>query len=412
MNESMKSMPTDEEANYYKREPEPEGEVEVEQGVNTGSRNAISTETGRPKIHIRNYLNILAFVANAVVAYGVGVGGWGGGLTNAQVSALYPTLLTPASWAFGIWGLIFLCQFVFCLVQFMESFRQTPLVKDGVGLLYNGVVLSQILWTFLFSHMYLRASMAAMTFNLIFLVWILYSQGKHAKKNPSTRAWRDYFLLQFPFQIHFAWILVATILNINVLLVFETAEVNTQLYTAIACLNVLSLAASWALFRPCFQALPNYAVALVLAWACVRTGITTLIHSISTMVYPTGIASPRFFCVSLFCFFTRVVSCSLVCEMDRNTYLQTLLFEHDKYLHMLQYTQAGIVGGLMNPSGAVLAMFNENIVINMRNGAIGVFVLILVLILIRMILMGCRREGANKSKSNDEDTSMAYNRHS
>jgi len=334
-------MPTDEEANYYKREPEPEGEVEVEQGVNTGSRNAISTETGRPKIHIRNYLNILAFVANAVVAYGVGVGGWGGGLTNAQVSALYPTLLTPASWAFGIWGLIFLCQFVFCLVQFMESFRQTPLVKDGVGLLYNGVVLSQILWTFLFSHMYLRASMAAMTFNLIFLVWILYSQGKHAKKNPSTRAWRDYFLLQFPFQIHFAWILVATILNINVLLVFETAEVNTQLYTAIACLNVLSLAASWALFRPCFQALPNYAVALVLAWAC-----------------------------------------------------------------------AGIVGGLMNPSGAVLAMFNENIVINMRNGAIGVFVLILVLILIRMILMGCRREGANKSKSNDEDTSMAYNRHS
>jgi hypothetical protein len=74
--------------------------------------------------------------------------------------------------------------------------------------------------------------------------------------------------------------------------------------------------------------------------------------------------------------------------------------------------QAGIVGGLLNPSGAVLAMFNENVVINMRNGALGVFVLILVLILVRMLLMCCRREGRNSSKSNDDDTSMAYNRYS
>jgi hypothetical protein len=49
----------------------------------------------------------LGFALNAVVTFGLGTGGLLGARTNKQVSAAYPTLTTPAGWAFAIWGPIF-----------------------------------------------------------------------------------------------------------------------------------------------------------------------------------------------------------------------------------------------------------------------------------------------------------------
>jgi len=41
------------------------------------------------------------------------------------VSAAYPTLFTPAGWAFAIWGLIFIMEGVFAVYQLLPSVRDT-----------------------------------------------------------------------------------------------------------------------------------------------------------------------------------------------------------------------------------------------------------------------------------------------
>lgn len=41
------------------------------------------------------------------------------------VSAAYPTLFTPAGWAFAIWGLIFIMEGVFAIYQLLPSVRST-----------------------------------------------------------------------------------------------------------------------------------------------------------------------------------------------------------------------------------------------------------------------------------------------
>jgi hypothetical protein len=40
---------------------------------------------------------------------------------NATISARFPTLLTPAGWAFSIWGIIFLLQGLGVVYQFLPQ---------------------------------------------------------------------------------------------------------------------------------------------------------------------------------------------------------------------------------------------------------------------------------------------------
>ena len=63
-------------------------------------------------------MNLLFYIINVVITYGVGVLGWYG-KTNSEVSAEYPTLLTPVGWAFSIWAVIFIAQGVWVGQQFL-----------------------------------------------------------------------------------------------------------------------------------------------------------------------------------------------------------------------------------------------------------------------------------------------------
>lgn len=49
------------------------------------------------------------------------------------MSAEFPTLFTPAGWAFSIWGLIFLAEGVFSLWQLLPTNGASKAVQQGVG---------------------------------------------------------------------------------------------------------------------------------------------------------------------------------------------------------------------------------------------------------------------------------------
>jgi tryptophan-rich sensory protein len=58
--------------------------------------------------------NVAAYCVNAFTTYALGssdaIGKKFGAKSNKQISELYPTLITPAGWAFSIWGPIFLLE--------------------------------------------------------------------------------------------------------------------------------------------------------------------------------------------------------------------------------------------------------------------------------------------------------------
>ena len=56
------------------------------------------------KLTAVNYSNIVAYLLNVVVTYGIGVGGILDLPTNDELSAKYQTLVTPIGWTFSIWG--------------------------------------------------------------------------------------------------------------------------------------------------------------------------------------------------------------------------------------------------------------------------------------------------------------------
>lgn len=212
-----------------------------------------------PSLSKLNYLNAAAYVVNIVVTYAVGASN--SASSNAAISAKYQTIVTPAGWAFAIWGLIFTLQLIWAVVQLLPAYRASPLVLDGVSYYYIGVCAAQVLWTIFFSFELIFPSLFAMLSILFCLFKIVDSQYKLGG-GTSTR---DYWFLKAPFDIHCGWIIAASLVNINVVLVKWGSSAAVQFSAAIVSILLLLLANVYYLHL----SRPVFAIPLVLAWACV-----------------------------------------------------------------------------------------------------------------------------------------------
>lgn len=197
------------------------------------------------------WINLVSFTLNAAVTYGIGTMGWFNLPTNAELSEKYQTLLTPIGWAFSIWGIIFVMQFIWAVQQFScwvlpESFvRAIVVVKWN----YLFVVLAQIAWTLAFSSEFIEVSLAMM----ILLLWNLFviatsitrlnqpiSNTVASPPKSFLLQVTNYVFTEFPFAIHFGWILVATVVNVNVTLVASGVSSMVKFYSALVCIVVLA----------------------------------------------------------------------------------------------------------------------------------------------------------------------------
>jgi hypothetical protein len=197
---------------------------------------------------------------NITLVYGIGNAGWLGTPDNGELSRKYQTLVTPASTAFAIWGLIFVSQAIFAICQLLPRFRASPMVQEGVWYLYACAAAFQIGWTFTFAYELMTVSLV-----MILLIWdslvkILYKQ--YYAKSDGTLL--EFWILRFPFAVHAGWITAASALNVNVLVVSLLQPAYVQLAVAIVSLAVLHAVSLWVVF---FLTRPNWTIACVLAWA-------------------------------------------------------------------------------------------------------------------------------------------------
>lgn len=216
------------------------------------------------KLNAKNYVNLVSFILNVGITYAIGVAGVGGLPNNSELSAKYQTLVTPAGWAFSIWSVIFLFQAAFAITQMLPSFRGLPEVQEGVSFWFLAACAFQIGWTVAFSQESIAVSLGFMLGILVSLLGLIYSQANVIPDQDFDKL-RIYWLLKFPFQIWGGWILAASALNVNVLLVALDLNVSIQLTAGIVSLAILhAVALSFTFY---VRDSPNFVIPAVLSWA-------------------------------------------------------------------------------------------------------------------------------------------------
>jgi hypothetical protein len=208
---------------------------------------------------IRQILVLLATVGVIVINY---LGGTGSinNTSVGDVSDKYPTLITPAGYAFSIWGLIYLGMILFSIYQALPSQAANPHFLR-TRTIYIASCAANCAWIYFWLHERIWLAAAVL---FILLAALIFININLKGANSLAETW----LARVPFGIYFGWVTVAAILNAAVALVFAGVEASNAAATAWACVLIVVAAVLGVLIR-WKLALAIYPIAV--AWAL--TGI-------------------------------------------------------------------------------------------------------------------------------------------
>ena len=207
----------------------------------TGGANVPVTNTSLNKY---NFLNLLAYVVNASVTFGIGVDG------------KYRSILAPFGPSFIIWTVIFVWQAIWVLWQFLPSQRNSEGVERA-WYYYPIMTFWQTVWTVSYLYDIMWLSLICMYFILITLVMTSMSLQKYSK------TWKGYLLWQGPISINTGWIMAAAAVSTNSFAVAVEATATTQLIlSSLSLVVLLGTAFTWLCSYPV-----DFAIPLVIVWA-------------------------------------------------------------------------------------------------------------------------------------------------
>lgn len=163
-----------------------------------------------PQLNTLNTANVLAYLLHCLVASITG----GTALhfhlpTRWQLLQRYETLVTPAHWTYGLWGVIMALEAAFAVAQCLPAWRSRPVVQSGTRWYFVQTMLLHSLWTVLFRTKLFAASLVCVVTATVLLVALLGSQHTISSRGPST--WLEYILLRLPFYLHAGWMMVLSV---------------------------------------------------------------------------------------------------------------------------------------------------------------------------------------------------------
>ncbi|MDB9495822.1 hypothetical protein PN441_20495 [Spirulina major CS-329] len=159
-------------------------------------------------------------------------------------------VITPANYAFIIWGVIYLGLITFGVYQLLPRQRD----RADLNPVRHALILSsvaQIVWVFLFLSRLFWGSMVAMGVILAALIWG-YGQWRDGGQSKGRERW----FVDYPLSLYFGWISVATVVN-----------GATALYSS-----------GWTEL--------GFGAAV---WACVMVGVATLLGIAIALYYRDGV---------------------------------------------------------------------------------------------------------------------------
>ena len=237
-----------------------------------------------------NILNAVAFVANIFVMYGLRLF-----LSiNSEVLASFPTLITPTSWACLLWPLIVLFEFAWVVLQLLPKYRSQELVTL-VGRNFIFASVAQIAWSLFFSYQILSLSFLSIIAMLVFLFIIFRAQSN------VECSLHDYFYFKFTFSLLFGWIVIACIVDINVLLVAMGVSTTAQFYAALVSLSAILIVAG---------SVQDFTVLSVLAWAMlgIFVEISNPDYYIESMFQASYVTTIHFYSLAVFLILVAIIA--------------------------------------------------------------------------------------------------------
>jgi hypothetical protein len=156
----------------------------------------------------RQWLTVVAVVM-AIALNGLSNAYPPAGKNTGEVSntILRGVLITPASYAFAIWGLIYVGLIAYSLYQLLPAQRNHPAFAK-VSWAVIGACLFQMAWLYVFLTYQFWLSVV---FMLGILACLAYGYVQTRSVSPTQKV---RWLLQAPISIYFGWITVATVVNV------------------------------------------------------------------------------------------------------------------------------------------------------------------------------------------------------
>jgi len=186
-------------------------------------------------------MNAITFVTLIVIQLLSSTGKFGP--TNQVISNRYPTPITPSGYAFSIWGLIWLLQTLFIVVQCLPILslrdRQEEYLR-AISFYYVASLIFEICWTFAFASGIMWLSFILLSSTVIAL-GIAYSRLKSIRR--PTDGCVMYCAYVLPITIHLSWVFCAT--SVNSLMVADSFDLS---YPSSAGCYLLILATLFALY--------------------------------------------------------------------------------------------------------------------------------------------------------------------
>ena len=207
-----------------------------------------------------------------------------GGYTTREISAMHPSRLTPASYAFIIWGLIYTALLVFIIYQLLPAGRARPEIQRIGGWFIVSSAMN-IAWLLLWHFQYIESTLFIMLALLISLIAI-YSRTR--VPGPPVRD-AAYWLLSVPFSLYLGWLTVAILSNLSVFLAHtygeskEIAGMSPTTYS-VWLLIIASVIALWVAYR---HHDPFYLLPIV--WGLIAIGVEQ--QETAILVYTSLIAA-------------------------------------------------------------------------------------------------------------------------
>jgi hypothetical protein len=198
-----------------------------------------------------------------------------GGNTTAQISNMYPTLITPAGYVFAIWGLIYTLLAAFVVYQALPSQRNKEFQTQISGFFILSCVFN-VVWIFLWGSNLVVASLVPI-FGLLFSLMAIYLRLRIGKTAASMK---EKACVQLPFSVYFGWITVAAAANVAAAL----SSVGWVKWTADdAVWGILAGVILLAVTLTVLAARKDVSYGLVAVWAFV--GIAVNQSEVPTIVY-------------------------------------------------------------------------------------------------------------------------------
>lgn len=202
-------------------------------------------------------LNLLFFFLTLAINY-LGSSGFFNNMGQKEISDKYMTLITPAGFAFSIWGVIYSLVFLTLIYFFIKrKDRRVGNLVQKISPLFIISSLMNIGWIISFSYELLAIStilIFAMLFSLLLIVEKIYK----------NRGQGPYLLPGIAFSLYGAWVFIATILNISLYLV-QINWTGFGISDSIWTIGILFAAMAMTLFY--LSIYKNAVFPLSLAWA-------------------------------------------------------------------------------------------------------------------------------------------------